>query len=137
MGGWLTRLVPSVLIRTKVQAATHLSLGVGFVAAYTPNTSSSVWIQPFNCSSNLFGQLGAWHHLRLPTEDAPIRKVACGRSHVVALTTEGKGIPTSTIALFPGPHSQLSNVARLQHWKAGSVGLGTRLLLKHVQFECI
>lgn len=83
-----------------MQETSHLSLGVGFVAAYAPNTSSSVWVHPFDCSSNLFGELGAWHHLRLPTDDAPIGKVACGRSHVVALTTEGKGIhplPASTL----------------------------------------
>ena len=80
----------------EIQDASHISLGIGFIAAYTLNTSSSVWVQPFDCSSNLFGKLGAWHCLRLP-EDAPVRKVACGRSHMVALTTEGKGIPTSAI----------------------------------------
>lgn len=77
--------------------ASHISLGVGFIAAYAPNATSSVWVQPFDCSPNLFGELGAWHHLRVPTaDDAPIiSKVACGRSHVVALTTEGKGTPST------------------------------------------
>ena len=77
-----------------LQEASHISLGVGFIAAYTPNSSSSLWVQPFDCSPNLFGELGSWHHLRIPPEGAPVRKVVCGRSHVIALTTEGKGIST-------------------------------------------
>lgn len=72
--------------------ATRLSLGIGFIAAYSPNTSSNVWVQPFDCQPNLFGELGLWHRLQLPSKGAPIREVTCGRSHVVALTTKGEGM---------------------------------------------
>ena len=65
---------------------------MGYVAAYTPNISSGVWVQPFDIQSNVFGELGRWHHLQISDKGALIRQVACGRSHVVALTTEGEGI---------------------------------------------
>ena len=75
-----------------VTQATHLSLGVGFIAAYKPYTGSEVWVKPFDCQSNLFGELNVWHCHRIPTGSAALRQVACGRAHMVALTTDGKGM---------------------------------------------
>ena len=65
---------------------------MGFVVAYVPNTSSNVWVQPYDCRSNVFGKLGQWHCLQVPAGRAPVKEVACGRSHLVALTTEGNGM---------------------------------------------
>ena len=75
-----------------VTQATHLSLGVGFIAAYKPYTGSEVWVKPFDCQSNLFGELNVWHCHRIPAGSAALRQVACGRAHMVALTTDGKGM---------------------------------------------
>ena len=75
-----------------ISQATHLSLGVGFVAAYAPNRSSGVWVQPFDTRSNVFGECGRWHHLQIPIKGALVRQVVCGRSHLVALTTEDEGM---------------------------------------------
>ena len=75
-----------------------MAVGCGFWAVYTPGRSSAVHIRGHDSACFGFRSRGSGppcHSdtlLSLPDDyNCKIRQVACGREHIIVLTTDGRG----------------------------------------------
>ena len=71
------------------QQLTHLSVGLGFCAAYAALRSPHLWL--IGTDSSLLSSTNP-QCLQLPSSAGSVKQVACGLAHGIVLSTSGEGI---------------------------------------------